>query len=212
MNSLNGGNNKKYILCTDGLYSSEELLDNNNFYFIGAIRSNRIKSNKIEILEKIKKKSHEYFYRVNGNKYYTLTKYNDSKPMYVISNFVDVPEEVKRTRWSKEEKKFIFEKFPNTIKKYTQYMKGVDKSNQLISYYEINRKTYKWWKRIFYHLIDVSIVNSFIIFKKINNTSITQKNYRLEIVREIIKKYNITIGDIKPNQNEIHYPVNMIIN
>ena len=28
--------------------------------------------------------------------------------MYVISNFVDVPEEVKRTRWSKEEKKLIF--------------------------------------------------------------------------------------------------------
>ena len=57
MNSLNGGNNKKYIFCTDELKSSEEFLDNNNFYFIGAIRSNRIKSNKIEILEKIKKKS-----------------------------------------------------------------------------------------------------------------------------------------------------------
>ena len=56
MNSLNGGNNKKYILCTDRLYTSEELLDNNNCYFIGAIRSNRIQSNKIEILEKIKKK------------------------------------------------------------------------------------------------------------------------------------------------------------
>ena len=41
----------------------------------------------------------------------------------------------------------------------------------------------------------------------INNTSITKKNYRFEIVREIIKKYNITIGDIKPNQKEIHYPV-----
>ena len=71
--------------------------------------------------------------------------------MYFISNFVDVPEEVKRTRWSKEEKKFIFEKFPNTIKKYTQYMNGVDKSNQLISYYEIYKMTYKWWKRISYH-------------------------------------------------------------
>ena len=32
--------------------------------------------------------------------------------MYVISNFVDVPKEVKRTRWSREEKKFILEKFP----------------------------------------------------------------------------------------------------
>lgn len=52
MNSLNEGNNKKYILCIDGLYTSEELLENNYLYFIGAIRSNRIKSNKIEILKK----------------------------------------------------------------------------------------------------------------------------------------------------------------
>ena len=41
MNSLNGGNNKKYILFTDGLYTREELLGYNNFYFIGAIRNNR---------------------------------------------------------------------------------------------------------------------------------------------------------------------------
>ena len=95
----------------DGLYTNEELLDNNNFYFIGAIITNRIKSNKIEIFEKIKKKSHEYFYRVNGNKYYTLTKYNDSKPMYVISNFVDAPKEVKRTRWSREEKNLFSKNF-----------------------------------------------------------------------------------------------------
>ena len=86
-------------------------------------------------------------------------------------------------------------------------MKGADKSNQLISYYKINIMTYKCWKRIFYHLIDINNVNSFIIFKKINNSSITQKKYSLEIVREIIKKYNIIIGNIKSNKNEIHYPV-----
>ena len=69
----------------------------------------------------------------------------------------------------KRRKKIYFRKISKTIKQYTQYTKGVDKSNQLISYYEINRKTYKWWKRIFYHLIDISNVNSFIIFKKIND-------------------------------------------
>ena len=45
-------------------------------------------------------------------------------------------------------------------------MKGVDLSNQLISYYELNRKTIKWWKRIFFHLLDIAIVNSSIIYIK----------------------------------------------
>ena len=45
-------------------------------------------------------------------------------------------------------------------------MKGVDLSNQFISYYELNRKTIKWWKGIFFHLLDKAIANSFIINKK----------------------------------------------
>ena len=86
--------------------------------------------------------------------------------MYVISNLVNVPEEVKRFRWDNKQEKFIEEVYPNTIKLYSKYMRGVDLSNQLISYYEIDRRTYKWWKRIFFHLVDLSIINSFIIYKK----------------------------------------------
>ena len=56
-------------------------------------------------------------------------------------------------------------------------MKGVDKGNQLISYYELSRGTHKLWKRIFFHLIDISIENSFIIYKKSEfNKGITQNN------------------------------------
>jgi len=71
-------------------------------------------------------------------------------------------------------------------------MKGVDIGNQLISYYELKHKTYKWWKRILFHLIDISIVNSFIIYKKvIGDKSISQKNFRLEIIRAIAYKYGL---------------------
>ncbi len=34
-------------------------------------------------------------------------------------------------------------------------MKGVDISNQLIFYYELNFRTVRWWKRIFNEHIDV---------------------------------------------------------
>ena len=43
--------------------------------------------------------------------------------------------------------------------------------------------------------------------KLLEIVQLLKKKYRLEIVREIIKKFNIAIGDIKPNKNEMHYPV-----
>ncbi len=70
--------------------------------------------------------------------------------MYVISNLVNVPEEVKRFRWDNKQEKFIEKIYLNTIKLYSKYMRGVDLSNQLISYYKIDRRIYKWWKRIFF--------------------------------------------------------------
>ena len=70
--------------------------------------------------------------------------------MYVISNLVNVPEEVKRFRWDNKQEKFIEKIYKNTIKLYSKYMRGVDLSNQLISYYKIDRRIYKWWKRIFF--------------------------------------------------------------
>ncbi len=58
------------------------------------------------------------FIKNNDDRNYSLTKYNDSRHMFIISNFVNIPEEVMRTRWSKKDKKFITEKYPNTIKIY----------------------------------------------------------------------------------------------
>ena len=72
--------------------------------------------------------------------------------MFIISNFIDSPKNVKKRRWNKKRKESFEEEIPNTVNIYSRLMKGVDLSNQLISYYELNRKTIKWWKRIFFHL------------------------------------------------------------
>ena len=89
-------------------------------------------------------------------------------------------------------------------------MKGVDLSNQLISYYELNRKTIKQWKKIFFHLLDIAIVNSFIIYKKYLNVNITQKQYRIKIIKTIIKKYNMKIGRIDNKFNTFNYSVKQL--
>ena len=194
MKSLNKNNTTgiKHILATDGLYSSEKLLLENDFYFIGSIRYNRIKKKHKEILTPIKSGEYQYFYKKIDGKYLLLTKYMDNKLILIISNFLNSSNTLNRFRWNKKQCGYVKMKYPEVIKIYSHLMKGVDIGNQLISYYELKHKTYKWWKRILFHLIDISIVNSFIIYKKvICDKAMSQKNFRLEIIRAIAYKYGL---------------------
>ncbi|XP_066924661.1 piggyBac transposable element-derived protein 4-like [Clytia hemisphaerica] len=36
--------------------------------------------------------------------------------------------------------------------------------DQRLSYYSLNRKSYKWWKKIFFRLFEMAIVNSLVLF------------------------------------------------
>lgn len=57
-------------------------------------------------------------------------------------------------------------KQPKAIQDYNRKMKGVDQSDQLIRSYSVLRKVKKYWKILFFHLIDVSIVNAFVLWKE----------------------------------------------
>ena len=55
---------------------------------------------------------------------------------------------------------------PNTICHYNQYMNAVDRSDQILATNNVLRKCMWWWKTLFFHLIDIAVVNSFILFKE----------------------------------------------
>ena len=44
------------------------------------------------------------------------------------------------------------------------YIGGVDKSDLYLSYHNVLRKTVRYWKALFYHLVDIAVVNSFILY------------------------------------------------
>ena len=44
-------------------------------------------------------------------------------------------------------------------------MNGVDKSDQLLAKYNLLRKCVRWWKTLFFHMVDMAIVNGFILFQ-----------------------------------------------
>ncbi len=73
---------------------------------------------------------------------------------------------------------------------YKLYMGGVDRGDQFSSYYLSNHRSTKWWKPIFISLLDTSIMNSFILYKSVSESDISQLIFREEIVYSIFFKFS----------------------
>lgn len=64
----------------------------------------------------------------------------------------------------------------------------VDKADQLKEGYAIDSRSKKWWSRIFFHLLDTTIVNAYVIYSfniKGLGKALSLKDFRLSIVRAL---------------------------
>lgn len=55
---------------------------------------------------------------------------------------------------------------PKAIATYNKYMNAVDRSDQILVTNNVLRKCMRWWKTLFFHLIDIAVVNSYILFRE----------------------------------------------
>jgi hypothetical protein len=72
---------------------------------------------------------------------------------------------------------------PEVVKEYTTNMRGVDVMDQHIETLNVKQKSNKWWKPIFYHVIEITLNNAFILFSKSK-----QKECRYEFKRNLIEQ------------------------
>lgn len=59
-------------------------------------------------------------------------------------------------------------------------MGGVDKADMLCGIYGLDRKAQKWWHRIFFGIIDRTIVNAMVVYQKMQGESITTLQFNSE--------------------------------
>jgi len=80
---------------------------------------------------------------------------------------------------------------PSEIVEYNNYMSGVDRSDQMVSYYSSPRKTCKWYKKVIFHLLNVTIWNSFFIYKKHFDSPIMKfKAFRDLFIKNLFNIHN----------------------
>lgn len=60
----------------------------------------------------------------------------------------------------------------------------------LKSMYEIDRKSNNWWHRIFFHFLDITVVNSYILYTMMhdekNPCCNNMKNFRLDLITALV--------------------------
>lgn len=62
-------------------------------------------------------------------------------------------------------------------------MAGVDRSDQYSTCYEIDRKSKKWWKRVFYRLLMIAV----IIFKKFKTEEMPLITFLMPLSESLIE-------------------------
>lgn len=175
-----------YCLTTDNFYTSPQLAD----YLIkhktdtyGTMGLNRREILPKEIQQKKLKKG-EIIAAQRGK--VMVMKWRDKKDVGLLSTIHNT-EQVKTNKNDKDDNIIIK---PKVVIDYNDAMGGVDRLDQHLRDYEIIRKRgKKYYKKIFFHLIDLCIWNSFILYQKNGGTSDNLK-FRKSLIEDLIIKYS----------------------
>lgn len=67
---------------------------------------------------------------------------------------------------------------------------GVDKKDQLLAMYPVERKrTQMWYKKLFRRLLNASVLNSFVIHKH-SSSSLSHRNFRVTLIKSLLSKHS----------------------
>ncbi|XP_043469674.1 piggyBac transposable element-derived protein 4-like [Leptopilina heterotoma] len=94
-------------------------------------------------------------------------------------------------------------KKPKVVAIYNSNMGGVDKCDQIIKPYEVQRKTYRWYQKVALNLLDMAIFNANIVYNILHNDEKKSHcEFRLQLAREILQEYGVQRKTAKKPRNK----------
>lgn len=91
---------------------------------------------------------------------------------------------------------------PFAIQEYNKFMGRVDMMDRMIAHYPHGFKNCKWYLRIFFHLLNMSIVNSWILYRKNVDENIPLLNFKASIVWTMLELEKANKRGRKSNSKE----------
>lgn len=177
---------KHHKVFFDNYFNSVDLqreLLATGIYASGTIRKGR--RNFPELIPDKKMKRGETCWKVSTDGLVAI-KWMDRRSVLLLANFQN-PSLLETA--SRRNKEGVAQDIPcpKIVKDYNKHMGYVDRFDMLKSLYEIDRKSHKWWHRIFFYLVDACVVNALILFHlRSHSKSLTLKIFRLSVARGLI--------------------------
>ena len=216
MEGLHGQGHKLY---TDNFYTSPQLcsqLLNKGITTCGTVRNDPKDFPKDFFFAKGRRNvpRGEHHYRFNGP--VTAVAWFDRRPVYFLTTIHSAPPPGTYTvaRRGDNGRTIAVPAPPCTID-YTTYMRGVDRGDQMIDLYNSGRRSKKWWKMLFFHLLECSMLNAYIFHQSHPHQRVDHLQFHQDLASELLSGYSSkkrSFQDQPPNakclQPELgHYPV-----
>lgn len=188
---------QQYRLFFDNYYTSPELisyLSKEGILSLGTLNKGRLgKEFQMPSLKDLKKDkvkrgfSEEWVANVDGEDIVIVMWY-DNKPVILASSFVGQQPIQQVKRYCKKQKKYLQVDCPQIVKTYNQHMGGVDLLDSFLGKYKIKIRTKKWYLRLFYHYLDIMIINGWLLYRRVGeqkqrSTPLKQKDFKFEVAK-----------------------------
>ena len=113
-------------------------------------------------------------------------KWRDNNDVLVMSNChnADIGETLRRQKNGEKEKVFC----PQAILDYNCFMAGTDRCDQMATLYSYSRKSNKWWKKVFFRLFRIAIINTWILHTKIHGKKTPFFVFLMDLAHEMIQE------------------------
>lgn len=171
---------KGHHIYLDNFYNSvglSKMLLRRKTHTTGTLRSNRKGNPKEVTLAKLKRGQH--IWKRNRNVY--VSKWRDKRDVLTITTGYQ-PKLIERiNRFGK--KKVM----PIEISHYNENMSGIDRADQMISYYLCPRKSIRWYKKVIFHLLDIALWNSHYLYNYTHQEKKSFKEFRNDVTKSLLQ-------------------------
>ncbi|XP_046998937.1 piggyBac transposable element-derived protein 4-like [Schistocerca americana] len=97
---------------------------------------------------------------------YSAVKWRDNKFVTFLSNFVGENSMTEAEIFDKKLKKSVKVSCPKPVVECNQFIGGVDLVDSVLALYRIQIRSKKWYHRIFFHILDLIIVNAWFLYRR----------------------------------------------
>lgn len=168
------------VICTDRFFTSYKLMKDLPFACVGTVMTNRKNIPIIE--EKLTKADSVAKSTADG---VICFKWQDSKSVMLLSNCHNYDLTTVERKQKDGSKKTV--SCPEAISFYNKYMGGVDMTDQYTVLYDIDRKSDKWWKRVFQRLLMTSVTNAWVLYKQLKQKKIPLIDMLIPLAEDLIE-------------------------